>query len=238
MAAICLLFTINSQAAPKAEISESTFDFGFAPQGSKLSHKYWIHATGTEDLKITKVVPGCGCTKAPPEKDIVAVGDSTWLEIIFSSKKYTSKITKRPKFYTNEGKAAKKVSFTAHIVSPNDVTSPLVINPFKVNLSKQSDFHLANSKINTNEDNNGMVEVTNNSDTDLSIKIVDIDTANFNVDLPQLIHAGETVQGTIYLQNVKSEKSFQKSLTIEVNDEKKTRFTIPVTYNSQIISHK
>ena len=239
IALVCLFVTSQVQAGPKAEVSNNTFDFGYAPQNSKLTHKYWVHSTGDEDLQILKVVPGCGCTKAPLEKNTISSGDSTWLEIIFSSKKYSNKVTKRPQFFTNAGEAAERVSFTAHIYAPSEVTSPLVIAPQRVNLSTQvvkSDMHLASEKAETSQENPGVVQITNSSDKDLTISLVDGDMENFDVTLPQTIKAGETVTGTISLKSSSIDTSFSKSITLEVNDETKTRFTIPIEYNSKVVS--
>ena len=48
----------SSLAEPAMTIPESVFDFGYVPQHSKISHVFWLHSTGTEELKILKVKPG------------------------------------------------------------------------------------------------------------------------------------------------------------------------------------
>ncbi len=45
-------------SAPRLTIAESTFNFGFVPQHSKISHDFWLFSTGDDELKILKVVPG------------------------------------------------------------------------------------------------------------------------------------------------------------------------------------
>ncbi|MDF1544689.1 MAG: hypothetical protein P1R58_06255 [bacterium] len=45
-------------AAPRLTIEESTFNFGFVPQHSKVSHSFVLRSTGDDTLKIVKVVPG------------------------------------------------------------------------------------------------------------------------------------------------------------------------------------
>jgi len=57
-AVLCLLLTGSASAAPRMTISESMFDFGFAPQNSKISHDFWLYSTGDDTLKILKVKPG------------------------------------------------------------------------------------------------------------------------------------------------------------------------------------
>ena len=45
-------------AAPRMELPESDFDFGYAPQNSEISHVFWLYNRGDDSLKIEKVVPG------------------------------------------------------------------------------------------------------------------------------------------------------------------------------------
>lgn len=44
--------------APRLTIDNSSFNFGFVPQNSKISHDFWLKSTGDDTLKILKVVPG------------------------------------------------------------------------------------------------------------------------------------------------------------------------------------
>ena len=55
---VAVLLAAGLQAAPRMELPVSEFDFGYAPQHSKISHTFWIHNTGDDTLKILKVVPG------------------------------------------------------------------------------------------------------------------------------------------------------------------------------------
>ena len=45
-------------SAPRLTINNDSFDFGFIPQHSKVSHVFWLHSTGDDELKILKVLPG------------------------------------------------------------------------------------------------------------------------------------------------------------------------------------
>ena len=55
---IVLLASSLVQAAPHLSIEQPTFDFGYVPQHSKITHVFWLKNTGDDVLKITKVVPG------------------------------------------------------------------------------------------------------------------------------------------------------------------------------------
>ncbi len=48
----------SALSAPRLTIPESSFDFGFVPQHSSVSHSFWLYSTGDDELKILKVVPG------------------------------------------------------------------------------------------------------------------------------------------------------------------------------------
>lgn len=54
-----MLFAVGSlTAAPRLEIPDETFNFGFVPQHASIAHDFWLHSTGDEELRILKVVPG------------------------------------------------------------------------------------------------------------------------------------------------------------------------------------
>lgn len=42
---------------PQLTIVEPQFDFGFAPQGSKLTHSFWLKSTGDDTLRIIQIYP-------------------------------------------------------------------------------------------------------------------------------------------------------------------------------------
>lgn len=53
-----LMVVGSAVAAPRLLIKETAFDFGYAPQNSKVSHVFWLYSTGDDTLKILKVKPG------------------------------------------------------------------------------------------------------------------------------------------------------------------------------------
>jgi hypothetical protein len=55
---LAVFATLPALAAPRMEMSESEFDFGYVPQNSEISHIFWLYNRGDDSLKIEKVVPG------------------------------------------------------------------------------------------------------------------------------------------------------------------------------------
>ncbi len=71
------------------------------------------------------------------EKDALAVGDSTTLEIIFSTGSYSNQVSKAPSILTNEAQGAKNVTIKANIVTKPDSTYPIVIQPPKIEFASR-----------------------------------------------------------------------------------------------------
>lgn len=216
--ACLLILTGSAWPGPRLTIEDSHFNFGYVPQNSKISHQFWLKSTGDDSLKILKVVPGCGCTKAPLEKKNLGIGDSTRLEIIFSTRKYRNRVSKRPRIETNAGTPHKTVEFTANVVARPDSTYPIIISPYKLDLSQFSE--KIRDKIS--------VTFTNVSDQELQVELIDIASDYFAIEMPRSIKAGESVEALLTLHDDALDKSFEKSLTLQLNDERNSRFTIPV----------
>ena len=56
--AVALLLVSAIQAAPRLVLPETSFNFGYVPQNSKISHVFWLYSKGDDSLIILKVVPG------------------------------------------------------------------------------------------------------------------------------------------------------------------------------------
>jgi len=152
------------------------------------------------------------------EKTAIAVGDSTKLEIIFSTRKYRSTVKKSPRIKTNEGGPEKRVHISTTMTERPDSTYPVVNTPYKVDMSQFTEKKVIRKKL----------EITNVSDEDLQISLVGWAEDYFDVKMPESVRAGKTVEAEIVLHKDVYDKSFDKSLTFELSDEKHSRFTIPV----------
>jgi len=155
------------------------------------------------------------------EKRVLAVGDSTELEIIFHTKRAKGKVSKQPRIKTNEGPPDKFVRISANIVPRPDSTYPIIIEPYKLDLSQFSEKIVDKKKF----------TITNVSDQKLKVSLIDMPKGLFDLKLPKSIKPGKTAKGELKLKKDAYSASFEKSITIEVvgvDDEKATRFTIPV----------
>ncbi len=215
---LILAFGRASWAVPRLTLPETVFNFGFCPQNSDVSHKFWLVSTGDQPLKILNVIPGCSCTKAPLDKDVVGVGDSTQLDIIFSTKSSLNRVSKSPTIQTNEGPPDKHLQIIATIVAQPDSTFPLVIQPYKLDVSQKTDKTIDKIEF----------SILNVSDEDLTIEFISGSDSYFQVELPPMVKQGETAKGRLILHQAALAKTFQKSFTIQAGDDAGSRFTIPV----------
>ena len=152
---------------------------------------------------------------------MLAVGDSTRLEIIFSTKRYKSKISKRPSIQTNEGPPNKHVQISSQVTDRPDSTYPIIIQPYKLDLSQFSEKVIEKKKF----------MIMNASDQKLEVSLISMPDDLFEIKLPKSIKPGKSAKGELKLRREAYGDSFEKSVTIEVvgvQDSDTTRFTIPV----------
>lgn len=215
---LALTLPALAQAGPQLTLDETEFDFGFVPQNSNITHVFKLKSTGDDLLKILKVVTGCGCTKAPLAKNEIAPGEETELEIIFSTRRYRNTVHKSPRIETNAGMPHKTVYIEANVVDKPDSTYPIVIKPYKLDISQFGE------KVRDEM----TFTIQNRSENDLSIRFVDVPIGMFEIDIPAEVGAGQSVECKLRLKDNTITTSFEKSFTIQLDDPEKTRFTIPV----------
>ena len=199
-------------------LSEPEMDFGYAPQVSKIAHVFWLFASGDQPVKIAEVKPGCGCTQAPLEKDYLEPGDSTRLEIVFSTGRYANRIVKRPTVLVEGESDPVIIDIIAYIVPRADSTYPLMLSPYKIDLSQYG----------ANVRDRASIKITNVSDRALAIKMVSGPVEYGTLSMPEKIGAGETVEVELVLNEASVKESFERSFTFELDDEHHSRYTIPV----------
>ena len=91
-----------SQTAPRIEVSETTFDFGFMYQNESVSHIFRIRNTGTATLKLEQVKSTCGCTAALPAQREIAPSGETELKVTFQSGSMRDRIVKHVHIDSND----------------------------------------------------------------------------------------------------------------------------------------
>jgi len=201
------------------EFQHSYFDFGYSPQNAELTHDFWLKSVGDENLVINNIKTGCSCTKAPLEKDVIAPGDSARLKIIFDTGRYKGRTFKRPIVETNEGSDLRQLTIIANIVTAQDSMFPLVVEPLSLEFMIDAGEPKHTKKI----------EITNISDQDYELKLIEYPANLVRIELPEKIPAGETAVAVVKLTPDAVKTKFSSSFTLEINDEDETRYSVGVT---------
>lgn len=121
-----------SFAQPRIEIQD-TVNWGLvvpdAPPGktSKVSADVEIKNTGTDTLKITEVRPGCGCTSAPLDREVLPPGESTSMHVTLNLPVANGLLTKRITIQSNdEEQGARVVWLIADVQRPLQASSSFI----------------------------------------------------------------------------------------------------------------
>jgi hypothetical protein len=223
MSAICLTLGLVglggvTAAAPLLVIDQEEFDFGYAPQNSKISHTFQLRNAGDDTLLITKVVPGCGCTQAPLKKSVLAPGESTELAIIFSTGQYNGPVTKKPRLETNETVPSRNLTFHTTVITRPDSTYPIQVRPYKLDISQFGQTVRDHVKF----------SISNVSDRPISINLVSSADDLMTVTFPEQVAVGKSGEGSLKLNESAQAQSFETSITLQLNDSAATRYTIPI----------
>jgi hypothetical protein len=104
------------------------------------------------------------------------------------------------------------------VITNPDSTYPIAISPYKFDISQFGE----------KERNSLDFTIRNISDADLEVKLVDVPSNMFKITLPKKIKVGKSEKGKIVINDSQLKNEFDKSITIELSDQTKTRFTIPV----------
>ncbi|MCB9856685.1 MAG: DUF1573 domain-containing protein [Phycisphaerales bacterium] len=86
---------------PIATFETPVYDFGQARAGTEITHDYKFKNTGTGDLEILRVKPGCGCTTAGEHTKIVKPGGEGVIPIKLKPGDHAGPVNKRITVSTN-----------------------------------------------------------------------------------------------------------------------------------------
>jgi len=215
---ILLVGLSTAVAGPQVGFPETIYDFGHTPRASKVSHTFWLKSVGDDTLEVRSVRPGCGCTKVPFEDSLIAPGDSTRLEIIFTTLNFISHTTKEVRITVNDGLPDWRLAIKANIHKITDTVPPLIIDPPAIEMS--ADGRTARTR--------KPFALTNTSSDTLRLSLIDSVPDWFEVKLPENLAPGEIAGGVITLMPGHAETEFARSFTLEATSLRPERYTIPV----------
>jgi hypothetical protein len=213
---LLMILVALAAAAPKMNVPVDVIDFGYAPQKSAVTCRFWIFSTGADTLKITDVKPGCGCTKAPLEKNLIAPGDSTFVDITFNTGQYKGKVTKTVNISAADSVQAQRVTILANVLVSPDSATVLRIEPSILELGGTQKKHEIS------------FDIENKTGSEIIPKMVSSPGSDFEIKLPKKIKAGQKGEAKVKLLAETIPPGYARSFTIAIDDAQQSRFTIPI----------
>ena len=202
--------------AGRLEISQKAWDFGFIPKGAKVTHNFLLKNVGNDTLKITNVRKSCGCTAAPLRKTVLPPGDTTQLEVTFSSGSYQGPVSKAVYVESNDPiEPFIDVTFLANVSVPS---KSLTFDPFFIKFDTIRQFPVRAS-----------IKVTNIDSQAVSFSIAEepLNYVNLKARKKKLAPGKET-EIEVVLAKAPPIGEFGTSFTVMCDDDKKSRFSIPI----------
>lgn len=210
-------------SGPRIKTPHETFDFGVVPQACEVSHVFWLHNTGDEELVIKELVPNCGCTEAPLEKDHVAPGDSTRVEIIFGTGVFNGPVTKFTQVKANATGRTPALTFKALVYSDTSLPGPVRLSPTAVRLDDMRPALSGNGYTQS-------VSLQNTGSAPVTIDLIDRPFADVKVSGIDTIELGPGESHELMLSFDKGlpGQVFSRSITFAVSDTTQQRITLPI----------
>jgi len=202
--------------AGRLEISQKAWDFGFIPKGAKVTHNFLLKNVGNDTLKITNVRKSCGCTAAPLRKTVLPPGDTTQLEVTFSSGSYQGPVSKAVYVESNDPiEPFIDVTFLANVSVPS---KSLTFDPFFIKFDTIRQFPVRAS-----------IKVTNIDSQAISFSIAEQPLNYVNLKArKKKLDPGKEVEIEVVLTKAPPSGEFGTSFTVVCDDDKKSRFSIPI----------
>jgi len=213
-----LSLAVVALAGPEITIPEPTFDFGHVVQHAKVSHRFIIKSTGDDTLQITKIDPGCGCTQAPLADSVLAPGESTYLDLFFSTKSYRGKVDKKPYFLTNINKEKVYLGISGTLRPKDEPGHPIHIDPPIMDVSQFT----------PKPRRQASVWIHNLEKREYQLGLVDYADHVFEIKFPESIPANDSARVRIRIHESMVDQEFEHSITFSIDDPSDTRFTIPI----------
>lgn len=169
---ILLAIATVAFAQPKIEIeNDGTLDWGTVKaEDDPLKGKIKIFNKGDQNLEISEVKPGCGCTTAPLDKDVIEPGGFATLDVTLKVGSHNGPMTKSIMVTSNDPDNKRK-----HIMLKCNVYKPMTYFPR----------YFRFARLYVGQEVSAKVIMTNNTDKPITVTGVEVTPDNFKVNMEQ-----------------------------------------------------
>ncbi len=223
------IVTQKDKSTPEIPPNNSTitfdheqFDYGVVPRGEQVTHHFPVKNTGTDTLTITRIKPGCGCTTTRKSSIVLPPGESSLIDITYRSSKSARsghKVTKRIRIEsTDSQKPTLQLSISARTDTADCMLRcrPEMVDLGEVLIGKDDKFE---------------VEITNIDSLKSEIMVVSEPTSEFIKKFKikkDKLKSDQKTKIEFQLQDNIPPGEFKTALTIEANNDSKSRISIPI----------
>lgn len=205
-------------AGPELQIVGQKFDFGLVPQNSTLVRELWFKSVGDDTLRITGIKTGCSCAVMEHDRDWVAPGDSMKLRFVWDVKRLIGSAGKYPRVLHNGPTSPDKIWFNSMVAVNPDSLPNITIVPYRLELVSIND---------NSHDSVGFI-ITNKMSETLTHILLTNPVKEYEIFFPDSIPALSTASGYIKLNPEYSQTEFKHTVTLQFNDPKDTRISLPI----------
>ena len=213
---------VTETANASLKVSELDWDFGYSPKNTTVTHRYVLTNVGNKPLKIINVKPACGCTSAPLTKNALQPGESTDLEVSFSTKSCSGKVTKTVNINTDD--SANPVTMLKFSTDVGSAVPTLIFEP-------QDGYVLNFDTVMVGKKASLKLKLTNNDIQPINLKLIEVPPGLVDAKLKKdRIGIGDADELTVNLTNKNhTEGNFSKTLTLQVDGHVDYRVSLPVS---------
>lgn len=221
---LLLCLAVSAVAGPQITVPEATFSFGKIVQHAVLTKRFWVKSIGDTPAKIIELKPDCGCTELFLADSVVKVGDSVAVDVVLHTRAFLGFIEKRPLIRIADSNDSSHLKLYAEILVKPENAHPLVLTPEKVDVSQYS----------KKPRRKATFTIANNGPSDYQMAVVDSSGKSFDVVLPEVIKAGQKVEGQVIVHKSAVPTSFEESFTFEITDDGRSRYSVPIWRQYQV----
>jgi hypothetical protein len=125
----CVLnFNSYAFAAPRLQLLEDAYNFGVVNQGEVVKKEFVLKNTGDQSLRIDRIVPACGCTVSTLEKNELAPGDQTSIQVALDTSGFSGAKIKTVRIYSNDPDQITKLISLRGDIQPEVIVDPPRLN--------------------------------------------------------------------------------------------------------------
>jgi hypothetical protein len=199
-------------------IGQKKFELGTIPTNSTVMHQFWFYSEGTDTLRVDTIITGCTCAVMSMPSRALAPGDSMLVGFEWKLDRRIGSVGKYPRAEYDGPTSPGRMSLRGLVVQSPESARPISCKPFKLELSRAGQIDV----------DSVVFTLTNQLEVNLAVSLVSFPVDQCELTLPDTIAAGASAQGVIRLKPEYAESEFIGSLTIEVNDSKRSRITLPI----------